>query len=81
MTDQDEMKGKLFRTDDEKRAWKSDNPPEYGGYVVVEGTKYYVSAWVRTSEMSGKKYFALSLKRAKAKSPALTPSNDPDVPF
>lgn len=40
------LEGSLFRN--EKKT--TDNHPDYTGTTVVEGTKYFISAWVKKRE-------------------------------
>lgn len=40
----------------------NEKQPDYRGNVVVGGVKYQVSAWSRTSKMSGMNYMSLSLQ-------------------
>jgi hypothetical protein len=62
--EQKDMTGALFRVPDNKR--KSENWPTHEGSVIVEGRKYFLSAWVKEAK-SGQKYFSLALKPADEK--------------
>lgn len=46
---------------------KTDKHPEFSGSVNVEGTDYWLSAWVNEGrpggKMEGKKYFSIKLTR------------------
>jgi hypothetical protein len=49
--------GALFRNGNRR----SDNDPLYCGAIDINGAKFYLSAWVRSSK-AGQKYMALSVK-------------------
>lgn len=40
-----------------------DKHPEYAGEINVDGTDYWLSAWVKTNGQSGEKFFSLSVKK------------------
>lgn len=40
----------------------ADNHPEYSGSLNVDGTDYWLSAWIKESNKDGKKFFSLSVK-------------------
>ena len=40
----------------------ADNHPEYSGSLNVDGTDYWLSAWIKESSKDGKKFFSLSIK-------------------
>ena len=46
---------------------KTDKHPEFSGSINVEGTDYWLSAWVNEGKpggkMEGKKYFSIKLNR------------------
>jgi hypothetical protein len=81
--------GALFRVADDEK--KTDKWPDYKGDILLEGVKWWVSGWVRTSEKTGKKYLSLALRKAeeqpaKPKPPAREwqrpAADDPDsIPF
>jgi uncharacterized protein (DUF736 family) len=59
MTDYDDTdKGALFKNDDKQ----GDKSPDYRGELNVGGTEYWLSAWLRTSKKSDRKYFSLAVK-------------------
>jgi uncharacterized protein (DUF736 family) len=70
--------GALFR--DENR--KSDKHPEFTGSAEVDGTEYWLSAWVNESKQ-GRKYFKIKFKAkdeaAKLKADEETFSDE--IPF
>lgn len=77
--------GTLFKNDTEG---KSENFPPYGGTINVEGTEYWVSAWVKDGKKG--KFFSLALKpkeargdqRNERKAPAKAEVvEDDDIPF
>lgn len=63
----------------------ADNHPEYSGSLNVDGTDYWLSAWIKESSKDGKKFFSLSIKpkdkpKPKAKEDDLG-DFDQEVPF
>ena len=54
--------GTLFKNDMEG---KSENFPPYGGTINVDGTEYWVSAWVKEGQKG--KFFSLAIKPKEAK--------------
>lgn len=63
--------GALFKNED--RA--SDKHPEYNGSLNIDGVEYWLSAWVRTSKKSGKKFFSMAIK------PKVEKQNGPRKPL
>jgi hypothetical protein len=64
-----------------------DKHPEYSGSLNVDGTDYWLSAWIKESSKDGKKFFSLSVKPKDAK-PKAKPKQeedlgdfDQDIPF
>jgi uncharacterized protein (DUF736 family) len=56
-------RGALFKnTDDDKVEGKH---PDYRGNINVDGTEYWLSAWLKTSK-AGMKYMSLSIKPKNA---------------
>lgn len=49
---------------------KTDKHPEFSGSLNVEGTDYWVSAWVNEGKpggkMEGKKYFSIKINRKES---------------
>jgi hypothetical protein len=83
--EQKDLTGALFRIPEDKR--KSESWPTHEGSVIVEGRKYYLSAWVKEAK-SGQKYFSLALKPADEKPAANgkpqtkgAPAVDDAIPF
>ncbi len=70
---------------------EKDTHPEYTGTLNVEGTEYWVSAWIKEgkpgSKLEGEKYFSIALTKKDAprtaSKPAPTPASDSldDIPF
>lgn len=66
---------------------EKDSHPDYTGSCVIEGTAYWVSAWIKDSK--GRKFFSVSYKRKEEKpdrvqrdSERPAPSDiDDDLPF
>ncbi len=79
--EQKELTGSLFRND-RQREGKDD--PAYTGSCLIQGPRYWISAW--TKEKNGKKFFSFSFKpkdgarKPETKSEA-EPANDPEIPF
>jgi hypothetical protein len=80
-----ENSGTLFKNDRRE----TDKHPEYTGSINVDGTDYWLSAWIKVSKDGSKKFFSLSVKPKDAK-PAAKPVKqassgfddmDSDVPF
>ena len=75
--------GTLFKNDVEG---KSENFPPYGGTVNIDGTEYWVSAWVKDGSKG--KYFSLAFKpkeqrqESRRQAPAVDPfADDSAIPF
>ena len=66
--------GALFTNKDKK----TDKHPAYRGSINVEGTEYWLSAWIKESK-EGKKYMSLAVQ-AKEDKPAPKQEDD-DIPF
>lgn len=83
MTDYDNTNtGALFKNDKDG----NDKRPDYRGQLDVEGTEYWVSAWLRKSK-KGETFMSLRIqqkgeKQEKAKpEPARPADYDDDIPF
>jgi len=64
--------GALFRNNDKTE--EHEKWPDYRGNINVDGTEYWLSAWLKTSK-NGMKYMSLSVKpqnadTAQSKKPA-----------
>jgi uncharacterized protein (DUF736 family) len=78
-------RGAIFKNDDKQQ----DNHPDYKGSLNVNGVDLWISAWLKTSEKTGKKFLSLSVKpkdAAPVKQPSKPKSSgfddmDNDVPF
>ena len=62
-------RGALFKNDDRQQ----DNHPHYKGSLNVNGVDLWISAWLKTSEKTGKKFLSLSVKPKDA-APVKQPS-------
>lgn len=51
--------GVLFRNDDKQK----DTHPDYRGSVNVNGTEFWLSAWIKTSQRDGSKFMSLSVRK------------------
>lgn len=79
--------GALFKNEKEK-----ESQPDYRGQINVNGTEFWLSAWIKSSK-AGTKYMSLSVQPKQAKDikgavshkepprPASNPAFDDDVPF
>jgi len=81
----DELRFALFKND--KKG--NERAPEYKGSIVVDGKKYWMSAWLREAK-SGQKYMSGSVQLAESPpqptpKPAPQPKSiediDSDIPF
>lgn len=76
-----------------KRKEKTEHP-DYSGQINVDGTDYWLSAWLKeagpNSKTPGEKFFSLSVRPKEAPAPAPRPSKPPpkgrndmddDIPF
>lgn len=73
--------GTLFKNDTEG---KSDKFPPYGGTINVDGTEYWVSAWVKDGKKG--KFFSLAIKpkeerQSREREPAPSFEEDSTIPF
>jgi uncharacterized protein (DUF736 family) len=74
-------RGVLFKNDKEG----NDSRPDYKGNINVDGTEYFLSAWIKTSK-GGDKFMSLSVQpkevlgkmKTKPKAPV---GEDGDIPF
>jgi hypothetical protein len=64
----------------------NENRPDYRGSINVDGTEYWLSAWIKTgrdgTKLAGQKYMSLSVKPKEAapyseQSPAQSPVQSP----
>jgi len=58
---------------------EKETHPEYSGEINVDGSEYWLSAFIRTNGKTGEKFFALSVRK-KVERPAEQPKST-DVPF
>jgi hypothetical protein len=73
--------GTLFKND---TTGKSDKFPPYGGSINVDGTEYWVSAWVKDGKKG--KFFSLAIKpkeerQTREREPAPSFEQDTEIPF
>jgi hypothetical protein len=55
--EQRDMSGALFKNERKTQP----NQPDFQGKIKVEGTDWWVSAWVKTAQASGKQYLSLAI--------------------
>ncbi len=63
--------GALFKNKEKK----TDKHPDYNGNIIINDTKYFLSAWVNESK-NGLKYLKLIASEEQKK-----PKTDNDLPF
>lgn len=83
MTDFDRTNtGALFKNDRKQ----TPNQPDYNGNANIDGTEYWVNAWIKTSK-AGKPFMSFSYKPKEQQAPApeqqvAQPAPaDQDIPF
>ena len=69
--------GALFR--DDRKAKETDR--DYSGSITIAGAEYWLSAWVRTSSKTGKRFLSLSAKPKVEKAERVARDLDEAVPF
>ena len=86
MANMKDNSGALFRVPDEDK--KTEKWPDMKGDVLIDGVKWWISGWTRTSEKTGKKYLSLALRKADEKPAEANPKlskapamNDDSIPF
>lgn len=69
--------GALFKNDDKQ----TDKHPDYTGSINVDGTEFWLNAWLKTSK-KGTKFMSLSVRPKDAKAGKSKPADDDsDIPF
>ena len=56
---------------------EKDTQPEYTGKLNVDGTDYWLNAWVK--ESNGEKFFSLSVKPKEPLASQVSPKDSPKV--
>lgn len=84
--EQRDMSGVLFRNNRKEK----DTHPDYNGTCMIDGSEYYMNAWLKESK-NGNKFFSFSFKEKGEKHRQITErqqqmnqySNDmdEDIPF
>ena len=80
--EQKDNSGSLFRVEEDK---KRERGPDYSGTAMIDGTEYWMDAWLKASE-PGRKWMSFSFKPKEKKAPT-KPANKPaddyvdDIPF
>lgn len=72
-------RGVLFKNDRKE----SDSHPDYKGQINVDGTEFWLSAWIKESK-EGKKFMSLSVSPKETKKPApkkQAKQADDDIPW
>ena len=56
---------------------EKDTHPDHSGTINIEGVEYWLSAWIKTSQQTGEKFFSLSVKpKEQRQSPASKRESD-----
>src|SRR5262245_26474539 len=69
-------RGVLFNERDKKT---KDEDRDYAGSINVDGTEYWLSAWIRTSKKTGQKFMSLSVKPKQDKPAETNKSRADDI--
>lgn len=73
-------KGVLFKNGEKE----TEKHPDYRGDLDIDGKKYWLSAWINTSQ-KGTKYMSLAVKpkeqQEATKIPESSPAFDDSIPF
>jgi len=70
-------RGVLFNERDKKQ---TDKDRDYGGRININGTEYWLSAWLKTSK-KGLKFLSLSVKPKEVESSGAKVDIDDKIPF
>ena len=65
----DNNRGAIFKNDNKVK----DSDRDYSGSIEIEGRKYWLSGWIKTSK-AGQKYLSLSVKPKEEKTSTSTAS-------
>jgi hypothetical protein len=75
-------RGVLFNERDKKT---KDGDRDYSGSINIEGTEYWLSAWIKVSKKTGGKFLSLSVKpkveKLAASNKSLAEDLDDEIPF
>ena len=71
--------GALFKNDKKEKPSHFD----YKGDVTIKGRKFWISAWIKTSEKSGQKFMSLAFRHAdeEAKPKPVAAAIEDEIPF
>ena len=77
-----ENRGTLFKNTKKEE----DRHPDYNGSINVEGTEYWLNAWIKESKKDGTKFFSLSVKEKQdsprqSSAPTRKTKDDDGLPF
>ena len=78
MSYDNELKGVLFSNREHQRPGVKD--PDYKGSATIEGTEYWLSAWIDVAK-DGRKYMSLRFKAKEAKAAKPVEDFSDTIPF
>jgi hypothetical protein len=82
MKEQRDNSGALFKNDRKEK----DTHADYQGSVMIEGKEYWINAWIKKGNESGKTFMSLAFKPKEARAaptsrPARNNDYDGGAPF
>lgn len=72
--EQKEGSGALFRNDEKE----TESHPDYRGNIRINGQDYWLSAWIKETKATGKKYMSLAAQPKQERK--VTPADAPEIP-
>lgn len=76
--------GALFKNEKQGK----ETRPDYRGTLNVNGTDFWISAWIKSSKNGGTKYMSLSVqakedtdRKPERTAPAAAPAFNDEIPF
>jgi len=55
---------------------EKDTHPDHSGSINIEGVEYWLSAWIKTNNSTGEKFFSLSVKPKEQRQSATSKRED-----
>lgn len=65
--------GSLFKNSRKEK----DTHPDYTGKVMVDGSEYWISAWLKTSERTGTRFMSLAFRPMDQAAPVTARDEEP----